>query len=610
MKILISVILFWLLVSPTVSATLNDDSSWIEEALCFNVLNEAVANDNRFRDNVVLPNNDLTSVLLEEVSDSYEDLSHYNNFWWEAEYNPSNSGGNTDDDYLFDARRNNIGTIIAGNNYLYSQIVGFWRESNFDFPLSAPIWQPSYGDKYVLGGNFFKEYILYTHHVKSNFEDNPLMSCGIVKVTPLGGRTFSEINEGWYLTNILTGITNQANLWWQKCNSGFEWEYKSLGWEDFYQMKSRVCAIHYDESDLLALDVISVAYDNDSTRLNEYYTHPLQVEAMRNNSNHADGLKGIQDVFMQKLFNETCYRVVHWNGIWSLPAHCWWSYGPISYSSQNFSLWDILFPSVFAQREELGGINQEEEEQAWMMVQWNLPYTLYQKLQEIPDENFRDYMLLSILPNFDDVIAHKEESNVLLTPFEEVFLACDLDYSQRFSIVEDFLNNLELVDFSLSNLQYNNDRYGDCIIPYPDADKLSVVVEDSFESNQILAEQLSWSYQWPEVSQEINEYISQRQIYIDDLNTKLWEIESQFNRWEISFEDWNNLKIQEEEKTYNQLEELTKNFQNTSEIDELIQNNIVDNTEKMNIKSILLFLLFIIMGASLIGFAIYKNKKK
>jgi len=372
--------------------------------------------------------------------------------------NPVNAGAPSWNDYYFEARRNNIGTIIAENDYVYSQITGFWRESNFDFPLSAPNWMPPLGDKYVLSNNFFKEYVVYTHHAKSPVENFPLMSCGIVKVTPLDGRTFAEINEGWYMTNILTWITNQPNLWWQKCNSGFEGAYRNIGWEDFYQMKSNVCVIDYAGTDYLKLEVISIAYDNDSQMINEFYTHPLQVEAMTNNSNHADGLKWIQDVFMQKLHDETCYKVVHWS-VWNLPGHCWGSYGPVSYLSKKFSFIDFL------------------------ILQWNLPYVLYQKLQEIPDETFRDYMLLSILPNFDNTINHKKEENVLLTPFEEVFLACDMEYSERLWVVEDFLKNIDVENFSLSNLQYSDERYGDCIIPYPDSDKLSTVVEGSFESN-------------------------------------------------------------------------------------------------------------------------------
>jgi hypothetical protein len=40
-------------------------------------------------------------------------------------------------------------------------------------------------------------------------------------------------------------------------------------------------------------------------------------------------------------------------------------------------------------------------------------------------------MLLSILPNFEELIQHRVENNALLTPFEEIFSACPLDYSQR-----------------------------------------------------------------------------------------------------------------------------------------------------------------------------------
>jgi len=604
MKFVWIFILLWLTLFSSVHA-------WVEEWICFELLNEAVSNDTRFRDNVVLPNDDLTSVLLDEVNNSFVDLSNYTEFRNNRVTNPVNSWGSPNDDYLFEARRNNIGTIIAGNDYVYSQVTGFWRESNFDFPLSAPWGSPSFGDKYVLSNNFFKEYITYTHHVKSFAESYPLMSCGIVKVTPLDGRTFAEINEWWYMTNILTWISNQPNLWNQKCNSGFEGTYKSRGWEDFYQMKSNVCVVDYALTDYLKLEVISIAYDNDSTRINEYYTHPLQVEAMTNNANHADGLKGIQDIFMQKLVDETCYRVIHWNGIWNLPPHCSGAYGPLSYTPENFSFLNLFIPSTFAKLDIEGLPGEGDEEiQSWMMVQGNLPYKLYQKLQEIPDENFRDYMLLSILPNFDKSIEYKAENNVLLTPFEEVFLACNIDYSERLSIVQKFLEDVDVEDFSLSNLQYTNDRYGDCIIPYPDADKISSVVEDSFESNKLLAQQLSGEYNGPEVSDEVNNYIQERQALLDSLNDQLVDIESQFNRGEISLEESSERKLQEEEKINTQIDQLTSDFQDSAGIEELIEDNVSDREEKTDSRSIILLILLSLVWVFLVWFVVYKNKKK
>ncbi len=588
-----------------------------EEYACFDILNEAVKNDNRYVDSDVMPDWDLSKVLFDEWNSSFVDFSNYYDFWYNASVNPVNtSNGNVYDDYLFYARRNNIGTIIAGNDYVLSQISWFWRDSNFDFPLESKTWQP-FGDKYKMNGNFFKEYVVYTHHVRDNSEDYPLMSCWIVKVTPLWGRTFSDINESWYMTNILNGISPQAALWWNKCASWFEWEYVSESWEDFYKMKSNVCVQSYDESDYLKLEVISIAYDNDSERINEYYTHPLQVEAMRNNANHAQWLKWIQDTFRSKLENETCYRVIHWNKP-NLPSRCNNKYGPISRNDANFSLLEYFIPSVFAESRTRENFNLDssidvgipDEEDTGLMVYGNLPYKLYKKLENIPDESFREYMLLSVLPNFEELIKHREENDVLLTPFEETFLSCDLDYTERLNIVTRFLEDLDIDKFSLSNLQYSNEKYGDCIVPYPDKDKLLTVVEWSFESNQLLAQKLSWEYSPAPDSPEVEAYIKKREELLSELNKNLEDIQKRFNAWEIDINRANVLKIEEREKINALLAEndIVSPASNTGNVDEIIQSN-VSKKENNNIVYIAI-IVFTLIGLASIAFGIYRKNKK
>jgi len=524
-----------------------DNASWTQEAACFKVLNDTVAADTRFKDTTILPNWDLTSVLYDEVNSSYIDFSNFWNFFDELAVNPANSWGAWWDDLIFEARRNNIWTIINGNNYVYSQISGFWRNSNFDFPLESKTWRP-FWDKYKLNGNFFKEFVIYTHHVRSSSEDYPLMSCGIAKVVPLGGRSFSEINESGYMTNILN---------WDSCASGFEWGYTSQDGEDFYTMKANVCVQSYDESDYLKLELISVALDNDSKVINEYYTNPLQVEAMRDNRTHSLWLKWIQDEFRKKLVDETCYKVIHWSFKRDLPAHCSDDFGPITYSD-NFNLSDLLFPQAYAEenssRQWRNRPNEQDEELTWLMVYGNLPYTLYSKLELIPDESFRDYMLLSVLPNFDELTQNRKDEGVLLTPFEEVFLSCKLDYPTRLKIVINFLENLDVENFSLSSLDYLDEKYGDCIIPYPDKDKLSTVVEGSFESNQLLAQKLSWEYVPKPDSPEILNYIKLRENLLEQLNASITEIDRRFNIWEIDENRAKVLKIEEKEKIDTQLQ--------------------------------------------------------
>lgn len=597
----------------SVSADLGDGANWSEESECFSLLNIAVTQDNRFTDSEIFPDGDLSKVLYDEASSSYYDFSSYSNFWNIAALNPENSGWSSWDDYYFEARRNNIGTIVSWNNYVLSQISWFWRDSNFDFPLESKTGD-TFGDKYKFNGNFFKEYVLYTHHLKSSSEGYPLMSCGIVKVIPLEWRTFSDINESGYMTNILNGVKKQENLWNQKCASWFEWSPKVVSGEKFYQMKANVCVQSYDESDYLKMEVISIAYDNDSERINEYYTNPLQVEAMRNNSNHADGLKWIQDVFREKLEDETCYSVIHWSKS-NLPARCDNKYGPISYEPIEFSLWEFFFPVVYAERSntiDLPHLAPEEEEDTGMLVYGDLPYNLYKKLETIPDESFREYMLISILPNFEELIHHREENNVLLTPFEEVFSSCGLDYNQRLSVVKDFLIHLDVENFSLSQLQYSDESYGDCIIPYPDADKISFVVAWSFDSNQLLAEKLTNTY-FPEWDNDhIDLYIQKREALLAELNKNLKEIESRFNTWEIDVEQAAALKILEQEKFQweidkNNLQTLTATGSNNNIWSNI---NIIQDSNRVNYRIFLLIGILLAFGIGLVGFVIYRKHKK
>lgn len=576
-----------------------------EERECFNLLNEAIENDTRFQDSRIFVNGDLSQVLYDEANNSYYDFSSYQNFRSIRARNP------IDGSRYFLARRNNIGTIISpSSNYVVSQITGFWRDSNFDFPLT-PRSGPSLGDPYKLKDGFFKEYVLYTHHVNSHPYD--LMSCGIVKVVPLDGRTFSEISESGYMTNIITGASRQTALWNRKCSSGFEGEYQSSGWEDFYKMKANVCVQAYDESDYLKMEVISIAFDNESEILNEYETHPIQVKAMKDHKNHANGLKGIQDEFRNDLYNDTCFYAVHGS---RLPWRC-------RHSSFLDNLQDLLIPQSYAR------LNDEEElleaedtftwsiniEEMWAMQAYeSIPYPLYKKLESIPDEKFRSYMLLSILPNFDTVLEHRQATeSVLLSPYEEVFLACDMSYERRLENVLDFLEKLDVENFSLWSLDYLDEAYGNCIIPYPDKDVLGTVVEGSFESNILLAEKLSGLHDEGDIPEDVQAYIAERQKLLDEYNAGLEELESQYNKWEISASDFNSM-FEENENALNDrinaLNEESKEVVETSikqEVDKVDSDDAIKNP-KMTYLKILSIILLLSIGAILVYFALTAKK--
>jgi len=571
--------------------------AWDEEDACFTLLNEAIINDSRFVDSDIFPDGDLSKVYF-EWKNSYGDLTTYDNFKDERAENP-NSGNN-----YFIARRNNIGTIITRNDYVVSQIVGFGRDSNFDFPLKSPD-NNSYWDKYKFWWDFFKEYVMYTHHLNRSSEWYPLLSCGVVKVIPLDDRTFSDISEWDYMTNVLVGIKNQEKLWNRKCSSWFEWE--KISWEndtDFYQMKANICVQNYAEADYLKMEVISLAYDNGSNYMSEYYTHPLQVEAMLDPANQAGWLRGVQDAFRDKLIDETCFRLIHWN---PRPNYCdsWW---PTVSTWKGLNLAQLLIPSAQAALDIWDTVMPEEEEESWLLGYGDLPYTLYKKLQSIPDESFREYMLISVLPNFDRIIENKKENNQVLSPFEDTFLSCWLDFIERRSVVEDFLNNLNVDEFSVLNLSYSNKKYWDCIIPYPDKDNIGTVIEWSFSSNQLLAQKLSGNFVEEELSESSLKFAQEREELTQEKNELLLSLEKKFNEWEVTFDEIIAEKeiIQEEYNTKISAIDL-------EEISELEQGAISDSqedgiTKNTNIKMILFIITCITLWAICIFLVFYKKR--
>ena len=118
------------------------------------------------------------------------------------------------------------------------------------------------------------------------------------------------------------------------------------------------------------------------------------------------------------------------------------------------------------------------EEARGMVVYDGLPYELFEKLEQIPDQNFQDWLRVALTPNYDRLIEVKIESNEVLTPEEEVFQSCGIDYTARIEIITEFLENLDLEkDFDITQLVYSDRRFGDCIIPYPDARNKATVIE-------------------------------------------------------------------------------------------------------------------------------------
>lgn len=588
-----------------------------EEELCFQTLNEQVKKDPRFSwFSKILVNWDLSEVLYDEWKWSYLDLSDYKSFSRNLVTNPAHVSqkverekkGLTATDFL--ARRNNIATVIASDNYVVSQIVGFWRDSTFDFPVSAKA--TSYGDKYRLNGRFFKEFVLYTHHsITWDF-----LSCGLFHLTPLGGRQYSEVAETWYFTNTLQGNESQPALSNKKCSSGFEGEYLNKSGEKFYSMKTNVCALDYAQKDFVRMEILTVAYDNKSDFFNEYVVFPLQVEVMRDTDTTRWGLITIEDTFLDYLTTRTCLSLVHKNKS-TLPKKCDGKYSwEVVYDATINNKLVTFFKNIIPQTSAAREFNFTQEDitaSQWVVKFDSFPLDLYKKLESIPNPSFVEYIKLALSPNLEDYILYRKENNIVLSPYEEVFLACWLSYADRQDIIIDFLENVKDVNnFDTTQLSYKNPKFWDCVVPYPDKRNLSKKVEGSFPSNQLLAEVLSWEYKGPVVSESVTKMIQEQNELQTNYQNKIDEFTRQFNEGHITSEQL-QAQIQTETKTLEQeMKQVEENYSKdivNSTAQSLNSSGINASVEsQIDFKIYIFIIVLVLIGGLFIVLAI-KNKK-
>ena len=601
------------------SINISYTNSYNEEEKCFEVLNEQMVKDPRFSWLwKILPKWNLEEVLLSETSWSFLNLSKYDNFKKYLAKNPSFTEERekvwlNENDFL--SRRNNIATIIASDNYIVSQVVWFWRNSNFDFPLQAK-WK-SFWDKYKLEWNNFKEFVLYTHHsIKWD-----LLSCWIFHLTPLNWRTYWNVAETWYFTNILQWNTEQTILWNKKCSSWFEWEYLSKDSMNFYSMKTNVCVIDYARKDFVKQEILTVAYDNKSNFFNEYIIFPLQVSAMKNTDLTSNWLAEVREKFLEYVSTKTCLSLVHKN-IKNLPKWCKNKYSSELLSLNNnfiLAIIDKIIPSADAAR-EFNFSDKDIESAKWIVVYESLPYELHEKLLKIPNKNFIEYIKLSLTPNFENFIKYRKENNILLSNYEDIFLSCNIDYKEREKIIIDFLTNLkEPEKFNIEDLSYSNKKFWDCIIPYPDKENRNIVIEWSFSSNKILAEKLNWTYIWDEVNSIVLEIIEEENKINIEYQRVIEIITNQYNEWIINnseFEEKINIEKENLNKNINLLEEkynylyLNDNSLNKDNLnkDNLNDNNLIEKN-KRNIVLYSIILVLVLIWSILI-FKIKSNQIK
>ena len=119
---------------------------------------------------------------------------------------------------------------------------------------------------------------------------------------------------------------------------------------------------------------------------------------------------------------------------------------------------------------------------------------ILQVLLDKNHSNFLEYLSVALSPDIDADINTKILAGIVLSPFEQVFHSCEIDiYSRRsiaLSLIEDIYAQKDNSHFWLSDIEYSDIRFWDCIIPFPDTRRTPAEIlslETVFYSTQYAA---------------------------------------------------------------------------------------------------------------------------
>lgn len=446
---------------------------------------------------------------------------------------------------FYKARRNNIGTILAEKNYIKSQVITFWeKKTDFEFPLqNGDGWKSEWDQITPLYNK-----LVYTHHLMKHWT---FVSCGYFEIVPAKEGNYTWLSSEFYMTN---GVSEG--------DSGFEIKNsnitKNIDGKDYTYLvgTSRVPWIGHDQNPLFYMNIITVAYDNGSKFFNEYQTFPLQVKAMTNIDSTAKNTYSVAELqtdFLDLVMKNTCLKIPHGEKS-SLPNGCDDTFraeppSPKSANLQNRnrSLFSWIIPNTHAALDPSETENDEELPTSWALTVGGIPFALMQKLQAVPDKNFQAYLKTAVVPNIEEVFAYEKNNGEEWTSdYQEVFMACGIDYNERVEIVTEYLQNLDPNNWDVNAITWKNPRFWDCIVPYPDKTHLDQIIADSFESNKVAA----WlrtgklSAQAPSDQQytpEQWEKIEKQQKLAQAYNEKVLLYSSQLSSGKISQEEYDTL---------------------------------------------------------------------
>ncbi len=352
MKLLRLTCIASLLLLSAVPSLFAADKNAKEEA-CFTLLREAVKNDSRFNYLDSETNKkgplDLSRVIKEETDIQNQiDVSTYDTFqdnrdcriadnsasMTDGTYGSQTRGGFTDDcknakksgktvDYLFEARRSHVATLLKGDDYVVTQYSSFGNDTSFSYPYvvydSVPTDSTNATSIAARTGlrydGAFKNYLVYTHHLMDPSKGYPFLSCGIIKIIPTGGNTYKTISD--YMSNTFGARYASSDI--------------EQGGLKFRKLDATIPTINTARKPMADIEVLAFGYDNHSGDMNEYYMFKYADEAMKDptlsltdgdgklKDNGKSGSDGSISVYFRNFRNmlkqKTCLRMVHLGNI-------------------------------------------------------------------------------------------------------------------------------------------------------------------------------------------------------------------------------------------------------------------------------------------------------
>lgn len=517
--------------------------------------------------------------------------------------------------HVFFAKRNNISTVKITPEikwkwyWTMTEFVTWWWDTAFEFPLQKwtdPQFEDysyySEWDRYGL----FKQNLVYVQYLL----DWTLLSCWYIRLL---ADNLDNINQNNYMGNKF------ESWWFKKLNT---W---NIDWDKFFGMKVLVKGLDWNNNDLFNLNLIAIAYDNNSPFFNEYISYPLQIKAMNDvtlmaSENHT--MTNVIGKYQDYLLKNTCFKLVHESES-DLPSFCWWKFKSksdlVSYVPKESLLTylkKIFINNVYAldmpedaKEKARKVLNSEVVTRNWIKI------TTREKINSLKDEKLKSWLIYVLSPGSRALINKKEEKWVYVPYNERIYKKCPLNHTQIAENIEyifkkyykDWILNLE-------NAKYLNPEFWDCIIPYPDVRHKNKLIENSFLENKIaFIKQKFWDKKVEEYEEKTNKITSSYIKKINSLKKKYQEKLFEGDK------NWAELIKKEINKVYDDMEEninnVIKNDKNLAKYIELKKEAFKDISSKDLVKSkkhantYLVFIIIWIILLVLWTFLIYNKNK-